>query len=220
VSAAFDLVLFDLDGTVWDSAPGIVDALTYTLAVMDLAPRSEDELASNLGPPLVEMLAGLGVPPERLGEGRDHYRSRYRTHGEFDVTVYPGIPELLDELREHGVRLATATSKGIDPTRRMLDHLGLTKRFDVIAGASMDESAHHKVDVIRSALAQADPAENQRVAMVGDRHYDLDGGRSFGLTTVGVRWGYGSADELEGCRPDHLVDEVADLVALLVGGGR
>lgn len=217
MSEAFDLVLFDLDGTVWDSAPGIVDALVHTLAVMDLAPHTEDHLAANLGPPLVEMLAGLGVPSERLGEGRDHYRSRYRTHGEFDVTVYPGIPELLDELRDGGVRLATATSKGIDPTRRMLDHLALTARFDIIAGASMDESAHHKVDVIKSALTQAEPMDPQRVAMVGDRHYDLDGGRAFGLTTIGVQWGYGSTDELVACRPDHLVTDVRELAQVLLG---
>lgn len=218
MAASFDLVLFDLDGTVWDSAPGIVDALTVTLAAMGLPPRSEAALAANLGPPLVEMLAELGVPSDRLGEGRDLYRSRYRTHGEFDVTVYTGIPELLDELRDHGVRLATATSKGIEPTRRMLDHLGLTPRFDVIAGASMDETAHHKVDVIRAALAQAEADEGQRVAIVGDRHYDLDGGRSFGLTTVAVRWGYGSPGELERCAPDHLVGDVTELAAVLLSG--
>lgn len=216
--AAFDWVLFDLDGTVWDSAPGIVESLTHTLASLGLPPRPADELAANLGPPLLEMLAEVGVPSDRLDEGRIAYRERYRTHGEFGATVYPGVADMLDRLRAAGVRLATATSKGIEPTRRMLERLGLAPRFDVVAAASMDASAHHKVDVIRDALHQADPPPGATVAMVGDRHYDLDGGRRFGLTTIGVTWGYGSEEELRACAPDHLAAGVAALEAILVGG--
>lgn len=220
MTGRFDWVLFDLDGTVWDSAPGIIDGLVHTLRTMGLPERSRDELAANLGPPLIEMLAEVGVPPDRLDEGRDVYRARYRSHGEFDVTVYEGMADLLDELRAAGIGLATATSKGIDPTVRMLTHLGLADRFDRVAAASMDASAHHKVDVIAEALRQAAPDHGAAVAMVGDRHYDMIGGRSFGLTTVGVTWGYGTRNELAGCEPDHLVDALDQLADVLLGRGR
>ena len=219
MAAPIEYVLFDLDGTVWDSAPGIIDAMAHTLAVMGLRPLPPDELARHLGPPLIEMLAEIGVPHDRLDDGRDRYRARYRSHGESMADLYPGIVELLDALRTANLRLATATSKGIEPTRRMLEGRGLTDRFDVIAAASMDASAHHKVDVIQSALDQLGVEPSARVAIVGDRHYDLDGGRTFGLTTVGVSWGYGTADELFGCRPDHHVRSTAELSVALLGKG-
>lgn len=217
--AAFDYVLFDLDGTIWDSAPGIVDALVHTMAALGLDPLPEGELARHLGPPLVEMLSEIGVPTERLDDGRDCYRARYRSHGETMADLYPGILDLLDALGTHGVQLATATSKGIEPTRRMLDARELTERFDVVAAASMDASAHHKVDVIRSALDQLEVDASVRGAMIGDRHYDLDGGRRFGLTTIGVTWGYGSTEELRACEPDHLVSSITELARTLLGDG-
>jgi len=132
----FTAVLFDLDGTIWDSLPGIVRCLAYALDVVGLAVPSEAVLASNVGPPLDVMLAAQGVPADRIVAARTAYRDRYQRLGEFECEVYPGAPELLDDLRSHGVRLATATSKGVEPTHRMLEHFDLARRFDVIAAAT------------------------------------------------------------------------------------
>ena len=215
----FDAVLFDLDGTVWHSEPGIVDALAHTLATLGLYVPPSDELASNLGPPLQAMLALMGVPDDRIDEARDVYRARYRTHGEYDYTLYPGVVGLLDALRGAGIRVATATSKGVDATRRMLAHAGLMERFDVVAAASMDASAHLKTDVIAVALHDLGRPDPTRTAIVGDRHYDVEGGRSFGLTTIAVTWGYAAHRELEGLAPDHLVSDIAALREVLLGPG-
>lgn len=211
-------VLFDLDGTVWHSEPGIVDALRHTLAAMGLDVPDDATLATNLGPPLQTMLAQLGVPLDRVDEGRHVYRARYRTHGEHMFRVYDGIVELLDDLRAAGHRLATATSKGIEPTRRMLDHAGLTERFDVVAAASMDASAATKEAVIASALDQLGGPDPASTTMVGDRHYDVVGGRSFGLRTVAVRWGYAPVGELDDVGADRVVDDLAGLRAVLLDG--
>jgi phosphoglycolate phosphatase len=213
----FTDVLFDLDGTIWDSLVGIVRSLAHALEVVGRPVPDETVLASNVGPPLDVMLAAHGVPADRIAEARTAYRDRYRRLGEFECEVYPGAPELLDDLRAHRVRLATATSKGVEPTRRMLDHFGLTRRFDVIAAASMDATAHHKIDVVRAALADLSPYDPDRTALVGDRSFDIEAGRDMGITTVGVTWGYGSLDELRAHGPDHVADTFADLRTLLVG---
>lgn len=217
-TAATPTVLFDLDGTVWHSEPGIVDALRHTLSTMGLDVPDDTTLAANLGPPLQTMLAQLGVPAERVDEGRHTYRARYRTHGEHMFRVYDGIPELLDELRAAGHRLATATSKGIEPTRRMLVHAGLTERFDVVAAASMDASAATKEAVIASALGQLGDPDPAATTMVGDRHYDVVGGRRFGLRTVAVRWGYAPAGELDEVGADEVVEDVDGLRDVLLDG--
>jgi phosphoglycolate phosphatase len=210
-------VLLDLDGTIWDSLPGIVRSLAHALEAVGLPVPDETVLASNVGPPLDVMLAIQGVPADRLVEARTAYRDRYQRLGEFECEVYPCAAELLDDLRAHRVRLATATSKGVEPTRRMLDHFDLTRRFDVIAAATMDATAHHKIDVVAAALADLSPYDPARTALVGDRSFDVDAGREMGITTVGVTWGYGSLDELRAHGPDHVADTFADLRSIVLG---
>lgn len=214
----FPTVLFDLDGTLWDSRPGIVASLAHALAAVGRPVPDEATLASDIGPPLQVMLARFGVPAPLLDEARDAYRDRYRRLGERECELFPGVAELLDELRSCGIRLATATSKGVEPARRMLDHFGLTARFDVIEAASMDASAHHKVDVITAALGRLSPYDPARTAMVGDRSFDIEAGASLGLRTVGVGWGYAGAGELVDAGAEHLVATVDDLRDLLTGG--
>jgi phosphoglycolate phosphatase len=224
ISGVTGPVIFDLDGTVWDSAPGIVGCLIETLDRFGVDVPPPDELIAHLGPPLMTMLADLGVPHSRLDDARIDYRRRYREHGELDCVVYEDVPELLRRLRSAGHLLATATSKGVEPVHRMLDHFGLGEAFDVVAAASMTAPGHSKVDVITEALdglAKLTGDGDHRSAattMVGDRRYDVEGGRELGLTTVGVRWGYAPPGELEAAAPDHLVDDVAALADVFLAG--
>jgi HAD superfamily hydrolase (TIGR01549 family) len=121
------------------------------------------------------------------------YRADYTTRGWSMNSLFDGIPQLLTDLRDAGVRLAIATSKAEPTAQRILDHFGLTGHFDVIAGASVDGSRSSKADVLAHALAQLGPLPD-RVVMVGDRAHDVEGAAEHGIDTVVVGWGYGADD--------------------------
>ncbi len=210
-------ILFDLDGTVWDSAPGIIGCMEATLADLELPVPPSKTLRAFLGPPLLDMLAQLGVPAGRLDDARAVYRRHYREHGEFECAVFPGMADLLDQLRSSGHILATATSKGVEPTERMLEYFGLRPRFDVVSAASMTATGHDKSEIVHRALAAVGGPRLGAIAgyMIGDRCYDIEAGSAAGLTTVGVGWGYAPAGELVDAGADHLVNTVEELAALL-----
>lgn len=186
------LVLFDLDGTLTDSAEGIVASFLVALdAVGGAAP--EGDLASRIvGPPMHLTLARMG-----LGEHTDAaiaaYRADYTARGWAMNSTFDGIEALLADLQAAGVRLAVATSKAEPSANRILTHFGLAKYFEVIAGASPDGVRSSKADVVAHALAQLEPLP-ERVLMVGDRSHDVEGAAEHGIDTVVVGWGYGAAD--------------------------
>jgi phosphoglycolate phosphatase-like HAD superfamily hydrolase len=192
VTARPQLVIFDLDGTLTDSAEGIVSSFRHALATVG-APVPDGDLAGMVvGPPMHHTLARLG-----LGEHTDAaiaaYRADYTTRGWAMNRLFDGIPALLAELRAAGVRLAVATSKAEPTARQILAHFGLDGHFEVIAGASPDGSRAAKRDVVAHALAQLEPLP-ERVVMVGDRSHDVEGAAEHGIDTVVVGWGYGAAD--------------------------
>jgi len=214
------IVLFDLDGTVWDSEPGIIGCMEHAFASLGLPVPPREVLASNVGPPLEQMLLDVGVPAELLADGVRHYRERYLEWGAFQADPYPGMVELLDELAATGRRLATATSKAEDPTMVMLEHFDLLGRFEVVGAASMDATATTKPAVIARALrglGDPDPAD---CVMVGDRHYDVRGAAEHGIGCIGVSWGYASGTELEDAGAEHVAHDVRELrEALLAPAG-
>jgi len=189
-------VIFDLDGTVWDSEPGIIGSLAHAFRGLDMPVPPHDELTANVGPPLRFMLAELGVPGDRLDDAVRLYRERYLSRGVFEATLYDGIVDVLDTLRTDGHTLATATSKGEDPTRVMVDHFGIRDRFRFIGAASMDGVATTKAQVLARTLEALGSPQASNCWMVGDRHYDVTGAAAFGVRCIGAAWGYGGADEL------------------------
>lgn len=192
MTARPQLVIFDLDGTLTDSAEGIVSSFRHALAAVG-APVPDGDLAGMVvGPPMPHTLAGMG-----LGEHTDAaiaaFRADYTTRGWAMNRLFDGVAGLLAELRASGVRLAVATSKAEPTARRILAHFGLDEHFEVIAGASPDGTRAAKRDVLAHALAQLDPIP-ERVVMVGDRSHDVEGAAEHGIDTVVVGWGYGAAD--------------------------
>ena len=209
----YDCVLFDLDGTLTDSASGIISSVNYALERMGRPLLPEDMQRLYVGPPLLDSFERLhGMTRAQALEGVRIFRERYARQGWLENRVYAGIPRLLKSLRARGVRLGVATAKPVRFAQQVLEHFGLAPYFDVISAAPMDESGLPKSELIRRAL----PAGECRAAMVGDRVYDLDGAREAGVAAIGALYGYGSRDELAGA--DELCDSVEALEQLLLDG--
>lgn len=186
------LVLFDLDGTLTDSAQGVVASFRHALTAVGADVPDGDLAALVVGPPMHHTLRELGLG-DRVLEAIAAYRADYTSRGWAMNTLFDGIAEVLADLRAAGVRLAVATSKAEPTAYRILQHFGIDGHFEVIAGASLDGTRAAKADVVAHALAQLEPLP-ERVVMVGDRAHDVEGAAEHGIATVMVGWGYGSAD--------------------------
>lgn len=187
-----NLVIFDLDGTLTDSAAGVVSSFRYALEQVGAAVPAGDLVGALVGPPMHQNLTAMELGA-RTDAAIAAYRADYSRRGWAINSVFDGIPPLLADLRAVGVRLAVATSKAEPTARRVLEHFGLDHYFEVIAGASPDGSRAVKADVVAHALARLAPLPDH-ILMVGDRRHDVDGAAAHGIATVVVEWGYGQSD--------------------------
>ena len=199
-TAPWSVVLFDLDGTIADSARGITSTLSETLLEMGRPVPSPAELLAFVGPPIMDGFAALGLSPEESVDALALYRARYSTRGAYDSEVFPGIPETLRAVVDAGLPIALATSKPELQALRMLEHYGLDDLFVFVGGASEDEVRSEKADVIAYVI---DNLRTRKVdltnpVMVGDRIHDVEGALANGLPVVFAEWGYGADVERAG----------------------
>lgn len=208
------LVLLDLDGTLTDSAPGIVASAQAAYADLGLPTPDAATLRTFVGPPIVGSFLAHGVPAERVAEAIAAYRRYFRTGGMFDNAVFEGVPEALRELRAAGARLVVATSKPTVFARPIVEHFGLAELLDGVFGAPPDDVPSSKATVIAEALASLGPGGFDRAAtlMVGDREHDVIGARTHGIDTLGVAWGYAVPGELESAGAVAVLESPADLL--------
>ncbi|CAN5617756.1 HAD family hydrolase [soil metagenome] len=212
-------MLFDLDGTLSNSEPGILKSLDAALALVGLQ-FSREAMRHTIGPPFDIGLPALGVPAEHLPAVIGRYREHYEEAGLFDTSVYDGVVDMLDALAEGGYVLAVATSKPETSARRVLDHLELTSRFAAIAGATYGPERANKSAVIAHALEQLARRGGPDVVMVGDRQHDIEGARHHDIDTIAVTWGYGGPDEFRKFGAWAVADRPADVVELIVGSAQ
>jgi phosphoglycolate phosphatase len=206
------IILFDLDGTLTDSKPGITRCVQHALAEMGITVDDPDVLTPFVGPPLRESFARYyGFDDEQSQRAIACYRERFSSVGLFENAVYPGVPELLDSLRAMGMTLAIASAKPAPFVAQILDHFSLSPYFAVVSGASLDHTRVSKEEVIAHALQELAPKPSHRLLMVGDREHDIHGARAHGIGTVAVGYGYGTREELSAAAPLAIVDSVAEL---------
>lgn len=212
-----EIVLFDLDGTLTDSKPGIVRSLQYAQEQMGLPLQTEEELECFIGPPLLESFRMFwGIEGERAREAVRFYRQRFSTVGLFENAVYPGVEEMLSALRDGGKTLYVATSKPEPFAKIILEHFKLDGYFKDICGSGLDGSRDSKEEVIRYCLDQNAVRALEKAVMVGDREHDILGAHSVGMEAVGVLYGYGSLAELTAAGADELAQGPEDLQDLLL----
>lgn len=214
------VILFDLDGTLTDSAPGITACVQYALEKMGKPEKDLDKLRSFVGPPLKgQFMSYAGFSQEEAQEAVRYYRERYSESGMYENSLYPGVRELLAYLKDRGCVLAVASSKPEVYVRQILDHFHITEFFREIVGAGMDEKRTTKAEVIEEALKRLDmTSSRQDVVMVGDRSYDILGAHECGIQCVGVAYGYGSLEELIRAGVTYVADSVEELEILAENG--
>lgn len=210
-------ILFDLDGTIADSAPGITASLGFMFEELGLPVPSQKELLGYVGPPILNAFRDrAGMSPAEAAQALAVYRRHYLENGTLGSPIFPGVPRILRDIHRAGVPLAVATSKPEFPASVILDHGNLTQYFRVISGASIDEIRSAKADVIAEALQRFRMigVDTSRPVMVGDRDYDVSGAAAHGIPTIFVRWGYGSP--AEEANTIAAVDEAEQLRPLLL----
>ena len=212
------IILFDLDGTLTDSAEGILKSVRIVLDHYAIAVREDDNLHAFIGPPLRATFAKYGVPADEVENAVKLYRTRYFSVGKFENRPYDGIRELLARLSSEGYGLYVATSKPEELAVEILTHFGLAPYFTRISGALIGAGRDSKSAVIAYLFDEigASPAESGAV-MVGDTYLDIEGAKANGLRAVGVTWGYGEEADMRKAGADAIVHTVDELYHTLCG---
>lgn len=194
---SYSLILFDLDGTLTNSEPGITGCAALALKKMGFPVPPQETLRKFIGPPLWSSFVNYcGLTEEQAEQAVLLYRETYNVTGAFQNAPYPGIPELLEELKQKKISLAVATSKPENIALPVLDYFHLTPYFDFISAPDENEHSSNKDELIRSALnARHVPAE--QAVMVGDTRFDAAGAREAGTQFIGVLYGFGTQEEME-----------------------
>jgi phosphoglycolate phosphatase len=205
-------VLFDLDGTLVDSQPGIVASCLAALRALGHKPEESLDVKRFIGPPLEDVMQFLLQPygDDRVGEAVVAFRRHYGDSGLLGSEPYAGIGSALQQMQQAGLRIYLATSKREVFARRILQRSELAAYFDGIYGSVPSGQLDHKPELLAHILSEQNiPAS--RSLMVGDRRHDIVGAHAVGMRSLGVLWGYGNRNELETAGADQLVESTSDL---------
>ena len=209
-------LFLDLDGTLSDSAPGIVRSAQYALEAFGIHVDNLDDLLCFVGPPLEESFQEFyHLTPSQADEAVKVYRRRYEKIGVFENALYPGIPQFLDKARQAGKVLMVATSKPQRMADLVLSHFGIADRFAFVGGRE-DSSRRTKEEVIRYVMKENGLTRTEDIVMIGDRKHEVLGAKAVGLDSVGVLYGYGSRDEFQAAGATYIVDTLKELEELLL----
>lgn len=208
----FDTVLFDLDGTITDPFEGIINSVIYALKKHSIEVPDRAELRCFIGPPLhTSFVNRFQMSEDEAEEMVKTYREYYPEKGIFECSLYPGIKELIINLKKSGKKVVLATLKPEPYAKKILKHFGLLEYFDIISATELNHSVMEKEEIIEKALACE---KNYTAVMIGDRGTDIIGAKKTGIASIGVTFGYGTGDELS--EADYLCDSVEEIEKILL----
>ncbi len=205
----YDLILFDLDGTLTDPKEGITNCVKYALEHFGIRETDMKKLLKFIGPPLYDSFRELyGFSHDDANLAVEKYRERFSVTGLFENAVLDGAEKLLKSLAENGKTLALATSKPYVFAKRIIEKYALADYFKYAVGAELDGTRNHKHEVIAEVLNIAKPEDLSRVVMIGDRKQDILGAKKCGIASIGVRCGYAEENELENAGADFIFENL------------
>ncbi len=209
----YQYILFDLDGTLTDPKIGITSCVQYALHKLGIEEPDLDELEPFIGPPLTDSFREFyGFDDETVQQAVIYYRERFSTVGLFENDIYPGIAQMLERLKQAERRLAVASSKPTVFVKQILEHFEILSYFDVVVGSELDGTRAKKEEVVEEALRQLlCDGNGHDIVMVGDRKFDVEGAKAYGIDSIGVAYGYAACGELEEAGADVIVETVEEL---------
>ena len=212
----YDIVAFDLDGTLSDPARGLVEGFVYAFRKLGVDYGSKDSLRRFIGPPLIETwMPEFGFTFEEAENAVILFREYYNVYGWWDNTIYPGIRDLLASIKASGKKIVLTTSKPEDTALDILKLFNIRDYFDFVGGASSHKTRERKSEVIDYVLESVGCTDRTRVVLVGDRVYDAVGAKECGIDSIGVTWGHGSRDEIASSPFTYTADTTEDVKKLL-----
>ena len=217
----YDVIAFDLDGTLSDPARGLIQGFVYCFKKLGMPYETEESLRKYIGPSLYEeWQEDFGFTPDEANNAIEIFREYYNIYGWWDNDLYDGIPEMLDALKRAGKKVVLATSKPLDTAKSILKLFGLTKYFDFVGGAISHQN-DQKWQVLNWSLSSVgvdlnDPASLAKCVLVGDRKYDAEGAKICGIDSIGVLYGHGTEEELLASGFTALVENVSDISKMLI----
>ena len=217
----YDVIAFDLDGTLSDPAKGLIQGFVYCFKKLGLPYENENDLRKYIGPSLYEeWQEDFGFTPEESNNAIEVFREYYNIYGWWDNEIYDGIPEMLSELKKAGKKIVLATSKPLDTAKKVLALFGLTDFFDFIGGAVSHQN-DQKWQVLNWSLSSVgvdlnDAESLSKCILVGDRKYDAEGAKICGIDSMGVLYGHGTEEEIYSSGFTLYASSVADISKTLI----
>lgn len=211
----FTTVLFDFDGTVFDTGEGITKSVQYALKKQGID-ADISELGYFVGPPLFDSFKnGFNMTDEQAAQAVVDYRERYKPIGLYECRIYDGIDELLKQLKSMGCKLGIATAKPLHMAETLLKYGNVYDYFDVYCGSPENVHGRTKPEIITEALEKLGVTDKDSVIMIGDTKFDILGAHDVGVKAIGVSYGYGSREELEAAKADYIVDSVPEILNII-----
>lgn len=216
MTCQYKIVLFDLDGTLCESGEGILNSVKHALGEVRIPIPPPETLRKFIGPPLGQSFQTFcGMSPKLAERAVAAYRERYNRVGWKENRLYPGINELLRDLRTSGAKLSTASSKPQPALERIVRHFGIIDVFDALVAAGPDGFHSSKPEMIERAIRTCGGAQKCEVVMIGDTHFDAEGAAVAGVDFLAAAYGYGTREELAAAGATCFADTVEDLRAFL-----
>lgn len=214
----YNTVLFDLDGTLTDSGEGIMNSVAYALESYGIKVENKDDLRCFVGPPLYDSFEKhYGFSKDEAVKAVAKYREYFATKGIFENKIFPKTRWLLEELKKSGCRLVIATSKPEVYALKILEYFDIKKYFDVVVGPLLSGELIKKEDVIKECLKRLGNETSENCIMIGDREHDIKGAKFNDMASIGVLFGYGDREELEGAKADYIVNDFSEILAIIKG---
>ena len=213
----YKYIIFDLDGTLSDSKEGITKCVQYALKKVGIIEENLSDLEYFVGPPMVEQyMKSYGMSEEKAYETLGYYRERYTPIGIYETKAYPGVKEILEAVKNNGMKIGMATSKPQDMAVEVAKYLEIFDYFDVIRGADLHGPRQSKEEVLKKVFEDTDFDPEESI-LVGDTRYDVEGANKVGIDCIGVTWGTGTKEEMLDEGAIETFDDYESVIKFFVG---